>query len=157
MIKRWAIFLYEVVSHAILFLTFLYATGNLVVPATMDGQPPLPFWEALTVNFGLLSLFAVLHSVMARSAFKRHWTRIVPREAERSTYLLLLSACLIALFALWQPLGGVIWSRQNPVGQAALYALFAAWGLVLVSTFMISHLRPVRPTPRSDTDPEVPL
>jgi protein-S-isoprenylcysteine O-methyltransferase Ste14 len=92
----------------------------------------------------LLSLFAVLHSVVARPAFKRHWTRIVPREAERSTCVLLSSACLIALFALWQPLGGAVWSAQNPVVHAALYALFAAWGLVLFSTFMINHSRPVR-------------
>jgi hypothetical protein len=140
MIKRLAILLYGVVSHAIFFLTFLYAIGfigNSVVPVTMYGQPALPFWQALVVNLGLLSLFAVLHSVMAR-------TRIVPREVERSTHVLFASACLITLFALWQPLRGVVWNAQDPV-QSALYALFAlAWGLVLVSTFMINHFRPVR-------------
>jgi hypothetical protein len=144
MIRRLAILLYRVVSYAIFFLTFLYASGNLVVPETMDGQPALPFRQALIVNLGLLSLFAVLHSVMTRPAFKRRWTRIVPQEAERSTYVLFASVCLIALFALWQPLGGVVWGVQDPV-QAALYALFAlAWGLVLVSTFLISHFRSVR-------------
>ena len=143
MIKRIAIFLYGVASYAIFFLTFLYAIGfigNLVVPVTMDGPPALPFWQALAVNLGLLSLFAVQHSVMARPAFKRRWTQIVPQPAERSTYVLFSSACLIALFAFWQPLGGVVWSVQDPVGQTALYALFAlGWGLVLVSTFLINH------------------
>ena len=137
MIKRLAIFCTSR-SDAIFFLTFLYAIGfigNSVVPVTVDGQPALPFWQALVVNLGLLSLFAVLQSVMAR-------TRIVPRGAERSTYVLFASACLIALFALWQPLRGVVWSTQDPV-QSALYALFAlAWGLVLVSTFLINHFRP---------------
>ena len=143
MIKRIAIFMYGVVSYAIFFLTFLYAigfVGNLVVPVTMDGPAALPFWQALAVDLGLLALFAVQHSLMARPAFKRQWTRIVPQEAERSTYVLLSSVCLIALFAFWQPLGGVVWSVQDPVGRAVLYALFAlGWGLVLVSTFLINH------------------
>ena len=143
MTKRLAIFLYGVASYAIFFLTFLYAigfVGNLAVPVTMDGEPALSFWQALAVNLGLLSLFAVQHSVMARPAFKRRWTRIVPEAAERSTYVLLSSVCLIVLFALWQPLGGVVWSVQDPVGRMALYALFAlGWGLVLVSTLLINH------------------
>jgi protein-S-isoprenylcysteine O-methyltransferase Ste14 len=143
MIKRIAIFVYGVVSYAIFFLTFLYAigfVGNLAVPVTMDGPPALPFWQALAVDLGLLALFAVQHSVMARPAFKRQCTRIVAREAERSTYVLFSSVCLIVLFAFWQPLGGVVWSVQEPVGRGVLYALFAlGWGLVLVSTFLINH------------------
>src|SRR5690606_5677479 len=117
MFKRASIFLYGVVAYAVFFATFLYAigfVGNLAVPVTMDGEPTLPFWQALAVNLGLLSLFAVQHSVMARPAFKRRWTRIVPDEAERSTYVLLSSVCLIVLFAFWQPLGGVVWSVQDP-------------------------------------------
>ncbi len=95
---------------------------------------------ALLIDAGLLGLFAIQHSVMARPAFKRWWTRIIPQEAERSTYTLLSSVALIVLFAFWQPLGGVVWQVESPIGQALLYAGCAfGWGLVLVSTFLINH------------------
>jgi methanethiol S-methyltransferase len=34
----------------------------------------VPFAQALIVNLGLMALFAVQHSVMARKEFKRWWT-----------------------------------------------------------------------------------
>jgi protein-S-isoprenylcysteine O-methyltransferase Ste14 len=143
MTRRIAIFLYGLACYAIFFATFLYAIGfigNFAVPRTIDGEPRLPFGQALAIDLALLALFAVQHSVMARPGFKRRWTRIVPAAAERSTYVLLSSVCLIVLFALWQPLGGVVWSVQDPIGRALLYGLFAlGWAIVLISTFLISH------------------
>jgi protein-S-isoprenylcysteine O-methyltransferase Ste14 len=77
---------------------------------------------------------------MARPAFKRWWTRVVPEAAERSTYVLFSSLALILLFWGWQPMGAVVWDIQDPVGRAIAYALFAfGWGLVLVTTFLINH------------------
>lgn len=141
--KRTLIFGYGVVSYAIFFVTFLYAIGfigNMVVPKTLDGEPTMGFWPALGVNLGLLTIFALQHSVMARPAFKRWWTQYVPKPAERSTYVLASSLALIALFVFWQPLGGVVWNVENPVGQGVLWTLFAAgWLLVLVATFLINH------------------
>jgi protein-S-isoprenylcysteine O-methyltransferase Ste14 len=141
--KRWSIFIYGVVSYAIFFATFLYAigfVGNLYVPKSMDAAPSMPFGMALLIDAGLLGLFAIQHSVMARPAFKRWWTRIIPQEAERSTYTLLSSVALIVMFAFWQPLGGAVWQVESTIGQALLYAGFAfGWLLVLVSTFLINH------------------
>ncbi|HXH01880.1 MAG TPA: isoprenylcysteine carboxylmethyltransferase family protein [Candidatus Competibacteraceae bacterium] len=143
MIKRIAIFAYGAACYAVFFATFLYAigfVGNILVPKAIDSAPTRPFFEALLIDLGLLALFAVQHSVMARPAFKRWWTRIVPESAERSTYVLLASLALIVLFMFWEPLGGEVWNVQNPVGQAVLYGLSAlGWGLVLVSTFLINH------------------
>lgn len=141
--KRLAIFVYGVVSYAIFFATFLYAigfVGNLWVPKSMDSVREASFGVALLTNLALLGVFAIQHSVMARPAFKRWWTRIIPQEAERSTYTLLSSLALIAMFAFWEPMGGIVWNVTSPVGQSVLYALFAfGWLLVLVSTFLINH------------------
>lgn len=134
---------YGLLSYAIFFLTFLYAIGfmgNLGVPKTLDGPPAEPWPVALGIDLVLLGAFAVQHSVMARPGFKQLLSRVVPRPAERSTYVLASSLALILLFWQWRPLGGVVWDVQNPLGRAALWAGFAfGWGLVLVSTFVINH------------------
>ncbi len=141
--KRWSIFLYGVASYAIFFATFLYAIGfigNLWVPKSIDSARDTSLGIALLINAGLLGLFAIQHSVMARPAFKRWWTRIIPQEAERSTYTLLSSLALIALFAFWEPMGGIVWSVEPPVARALIYGAYAfGWLLVLVSTFLINH------------------
>ena len=141
--SRVIAFVYGVVSYAVFFGTFLYAAGfigNLVVPKTLDGTPVGSLGTSFLIDLGLLGLFAVQHSVMARPAFKRMWTRIVPEPVERSTYVLASSLALIVLFWLWRPLGGVVWDVQNPVGRGLLHAGFAfGWLLVLVSTFLINH------------------
>ena len=143
MFKRIAFFIYGSISYLIFFGTFLYAIGfigNFGVPRTLDGVPGKPLAVALLINVGLLTLFAVQHSVMARKWFKEWWTRIVPTPLERSTYVLFSSLALILLFWLWQPLGGVVWSIEDPVGTIVLRVLFGfGWALVLVSTFLINH------------------
>jgi methanethiol S-methyltransferase len=141
--QRAGVLLYGVVSYAIFFATFCYAAGfvgNFLVPKSMDSAPANPLGFALAINAGLLGLFAVQHSVMARPFFKRWLTRFVPEAAERSTYVLLSSLALILLFWLWQPLGGVLWAVRHPLGAGLLHAGFAfGWLLVLVTTFLINH------------------
>ena len=143
MLGRISIFLYGVVCYAVFFATFLYAIGfigNLWVPKAIDVAPTVPLATALLTNLGLLGLFAVQHSVMARPAFKRWWTRFVPEAAERSTYVLLSSLALIALFAFWQPMGGVVWAVDSPLARALIHGVYAlGWALILVSTFLINH------------------
>jgi protein-S-isoprenylcysteine O-methyltransferase Ste14 len=143
MFKRICVFVFGVVSYAMFFGTFLYAigfVGDLGVPKSIDAVPEAPLWVALTVNCLLLGAFAVQHSVMARSGFKRWLTRYIPKAAERSTYTLVASLLLIALFAFWEPIGGVIWRVDDPAGRAVLYSLFGfGWALVLVATFLINH------------------
>ncbi|HVP54988.1 MAG TPA: NnrU family protein [Candidatus Eisenbacteria bacterium] len=143
MTKRLTVFAYGVVSYALFFLTYLYAigfVGNMYVPRSMDSPAGAPFGQALLIDTLLLAVFAVQHSVMARPAFKRVLTQIIPEAAERSTYVLLSSLALIALFAYWQPVGGVLWNVSKPIGRDALNSLcFFGFGLVLIATFLINH------------------
>jgi protein-S-isoprenylcysteine O-methyltransferase Ste14 len=143
MIGRLFAFLYGTASYAVFFATFLYAigfVGNLAVPKSMDSPAQDPWQTALLIDLGLLALFALQHSIMARPAFKRVLTRFISPVIERSTYVLASSLALIALFWQWRPLGGIVWNVENEIGVALLYAGFAfGWTLVLVTTFVINH------------------
>jgi len=140
---RIAFFVYGLVCYLVSLGTFLYAVGfigNVGVPVSIDSRPLGPTGVAVATDLGLLLLFALQHSVMARPAFKRWWTRIVPEPIERATYVLASSLALILLFWAWRPLGGVVWDVAAPAARAVLHGLYGmGWGLVLVSTFLINH------------------
>ena len=141
--KRLFAFVYGLAAYSVSFGTTLYAfgfIGNVLVPKTMDSEPQEPWAQALLINLLLLVVFALQHSVMARPAFKRVWTRIVPEPTERSTYVLASSLALMLLFWLWQPMGGMVWNVQDPHGQTLLYILYLlGWMIVFGSTFAIDH------------------
>ncbi len=140
---RLLAFLYGMAAYVLFFLTFLYAigfVGNVAVPKSIDSGGGEFSLESLVIDALLLGLFAVQHSVMARPWFKRAWTRLVPWVVERSTYVVLASACLILLFWQWHAMTGVVWNVENGSGRSVLLALFwVGWLTVLASTFMVSH------------------
>jgi methanethiol S-methyltransferase len=143
MTKRVAFFAYGAVCYFVFLGTFVYAIGfigNIATPTRLDGPATEPLMSAFVINAGLLSLFAVQHSLMARKWFKQRWTRIVPVPIERSTYVLFSSLALILLFWQWRPMGGEVWSVDSGPAALVLRLLFAfGWTLVLVSTFLIDH------------------
>ena len=145
--KKLLIFVYGVVSYLIFFACFLYLIGflsNWLVPKSIDsGEPGSitgPILPALLVNLGLMALFGLQHSIMARPGFKAWWTRIVPKAAERSTYVLLSSLLLILLYWQWRPFPTELWQVDHWLGQAIFWVLMGVGvSLILISSFLINH------------------
>jgi len=136
--------IFSLVAYAIFFATFLYLivfVGDIpMAMRTVDYGPSAPLGTAVVIDIALIALFGIQHSVMARQPFKAWWTRVVPKEAERSVYVLMASAMLLILMSVWRPIEGVVWDVTNPIGAGILWALFfAGWGIVLVSTFLLNH------------------
>jgi protein-S-isoprenylcysteine O-methyltransferase Ste14 len=135
--------LYGFASYAFFFVTFLYALGfveGLVVPKTIDSGATAPMLESVVVNLGLLAVFALQHSIMARPAFKQWWTQWVPKSVERSTYVLFATLALALLCWQWRPMPTVLWSITDPFVAKVLIGLsLFGWLVVLTSTFLINH------------------
>lgn len=133
---------YGLAAYAFFLATFLHAVGFVTGIAglkTIDSGPQASLAETLVVDLLLLAVFAIQHSVMARPAFKRWWTRIVPPALERSTYVVLASACLALLQWQWRPLAQVVWTVDGIAAAVLQVAGAAGWLLVLASTFLINH------------------
>ncbi len=136
-------FIYGIAVYVVFLVTFLYSigfVGNILVPKSIDSGAQGPIGVSVAINVLLLSVFALQHSIMARPAFKRVWTKVIPKAAERSTYILMTCVALILIFAFWQPLPAPVWDASNTATGTALTVLFwVGWLVVLASTFMIDH------------------
>jgi protein-S-isoprenylcysteine O-methyltransferase Ste14 len=142
--SRAATLVFAIACYAIFFATFLYLivfVGDFAVAArTVDVGPQSAPAVAVIVDVILISLFGLQHSAMARPAFKRWWTRIVPPQMERSVYVLSASIMLMILFLGWRPIDTIVWNVTNPIFRDVLWLLFwAGWLTVLISTFLINH------------------
>lgn len=141
--SKVVIFVYGVACYIVFLGSFLYAFGfvaNVAVPKSIDSMPADSFMKALGINVALLAVFALQHSVMARKGFKTMWTRVIPKAAERSTYVLCSSLALILLFWQWRPMGGVVWQMSDPVAVMMMHVIaVAGWLTVLATTFLLNH------------------
>ncbi len=135
--------LYATLAYLGFVGSFAYAVpflGNLGLAHSLDAPARSAPLEALAIDLALLALFAVQHSVMARRSFKAWWTKIVPAEIERSTFVLAASVCLFLLCFYWQPIEGTVWSVTSPAAVTAIQAVFwAGWGVLLLASFLINH------------------
>jgi protein-S-isoprenylcysteine O-methyltransferase Ste14 len=135
--------LYSALVYVLFLGVFLYLIGfveNVLVPKSIDSGTGDSIAGSLLIDAGLLLLFAAQHSIMARPGFKRVWARIVPEEIERSTFVLLASLALALVCWQWRALPQSVWSIEDPIAaKAVLVVSWSGWGLLLLSTFLISH------------------
>jgi protein-S-isoprenylcysteine O-methyltransferase Ste14 len=142
-LPRIAALLYGFGCYLVFLVVFVYLVGfvtSIAVPRSVDRAIEAPLAEAIIVDVALLTVFALQHSVMARPAFKRWWTRYVPAVIERSTYVVLSSAALALVFWQWRAIDVTVWSVGPTPGRLALAMLAAfGWLTALAATFMIDH------------------
>lgn len=133
-----------VICYAAFFAAFLYLIGFAaalpLLPTHVDkGLEGGPI-QAVAIDLGLIALFGLQHSVMARKGFKQAAARIIPPPLERAFYCLATALVLGLLFFAWHPIDGSVWSITNPVGRMVMWALFImGWGVLLTTTFLLNH------------------
>ena len=114
--------------------------AGVVVPRTIDGPHRVGTATAVMVDLGLLLLFALQHSVLARRSAKAWLRRWVPAALERTAYVLATDVCLALLFLLWQPFGGSVWHVTGPAAWLLWGLCAAGWLLAVVATSAIDQL-----------------
>ena len=141
--KRMVFFIYGVVGYLLFLLTFAWLAGfvgNVLVPRSIDSPPSDSVPLSVVIDLGLIFLFGLQHSIMARPAFKLVWTRIVPQPIERSTYVFVSCAMTMLLIWQWRAIDLVAWDVRYPAGRWLLYGFCAAgWLLVPAVSLMIHH------------------
>ncbi len=141
--KKTLILIYGVIAYLMFMAVITYAMGfigNFGLSNTLDSLPNRPLMEALFINLGLLTLFAVQHSGMARKGFKTWIKKYISSAAERSTYVMMSNLAFLSLMVFWEPIGGVIWHVESQLGITALISLYMmGWSLVFISSFLINH------------------
>ena len=143
MLRKSLTLIYGILCYILFFAVFSYAIlfiGNILVTPSLDSPGTTNLIQALVINIGLLGAFALQHSIMARPAFKRAFTKVVPEELERSTYVLAATIILGLILHFWQPLGGILWQLTDPTAIAVVYGLFVlGWVILFLSSFQINH------------------
>lgn len=136
---------YALAAYLIFFAAFVWLilfTGDLpfaptTVDRAIDGSSA---GLAVAIDLGLIALFGLQHSIMARPAFKARWTQFVPASVERAAYVLGASVALILILRFWHTLPGEIWDVRGSAGEPVIWAVFAiGWAILFISTWLINH------------------
>jgi len=143
--KRVLALLYGIICYLVFFATFVWLILFLgdfpnLVPTTVNTGIRGPLGQSFAINIGLIALFGIQHTVMARRSFKEKWTKIVSKPVERSTYVLVSSLAVILLLWYWQPLPETVWDVQATWAVLILdWGFWLGWLILFLSTWMIDH------------------
>ncbi len=142
--KKYFYFLISIVCYLIgtggLFY-FLAWLGDLAPFSELNHAPTMSAGAALAKNMGLMLLFGMQHTLMARKSFKKRWQTVIPQPIERSVYVLFSGLLCLLIAWQWAPLQGWVWHLEpGSVGSIILMSVYAL-GIVflLASSFLINH------------------
>ncbi|MCB1850518.1 MAG: hypothetical protein KDI83_06995 [Gammaproteobacteria bacterium] len=145
--KKALVLIYGIIGYTlgsaalVSLIAFLFnlMPANPLLP-DLDAEASSTTAVAIGVNIGLMLLFALQHSIMARPAFKQRLVRLLPEAAERSTFMLATAIVTFMIIVLWQPMPGVLWQADDAVLHTSLLAIgLGGWALVFYATFLIDH------------------
>jgi protein-S-isoprenylcysteine O-methyltransferase Ste14 len=132
--------IYAIASYVAFLAVCLWLVAFLLdVGSIRTAETGTPALQAAAIDVLLISLFGLVHSVMARLAFKRQWTRIIPNVAERATYVLQSSVLLAVIMLFWQPIPFVVWNAEGAAELVLLAVFFGGWVLIVIATFALDH------------------
>lgn len=143
---RLVIMIYAGTAYLAFLASFTYFIAwslDLFVPQSIDD--PAAWLRVATPNaavafdLGLILLFGLQHSIMARSGFKDWLARVLPRAAERATFIWFSSLLLALVMLAWQPLPGEVWQVPEAMRVPVTAVNLAGWLLIVAATFMIDH------------------
>ena len=95
-------------------LIFVISLASFVVVYGIVLAAPAPETDRaihldIAFDVALFTIFALHHSIMARTGAKAWITRAIPADLERSAYVWISSLLFLAVCWLWRPLPGVAW------------------------------------------------
>jgi methanethiol S-methyltransferase len=101
------------------------------------GRAPWPW--AVLANAALILQFPLAHSVLLTARGGRWLARLIPgphgATLATTTYAIIASAQLLALFALWTPSGIVWWRAEGAAFWAICAAYAASWVILAKASF----------------------
>lgn len=143
MARKSLMLAYALGAYILATANLLYIIGFLAdfgVPKGISDGEPTTCWIAVLIDFSLVSLFGLHHSITARTSFKRWWTKFVPVPIERATYLYMTAAMTALLITLWRPIPVTIWDVQSTWLVASIYVVYlSTWAMMFAATFHFGH------------------
>ena len=122
----------------------LFAAAVLAMIAAMffgmsESFGTVPWPWAMLANAALIAQFPLAHSALLTGPGGRFLARLIPgphgATLATTTYALIASAQLLALFALWTP-SGIVWWRAEGAAFWTICAVYAAsWLLLIKASF----------------------
>lgn len=123
------------------FVAALFTGGRwFVVTLAQPGEPATSLAAALASNVGLFSLFALHHSLLARTRAKVWITRLVPPALERAVYVWIASLLFLAVCLLWRRVPGVLYAVEGPARWALLAVQLCGVGLTIAGARVLDGL-----------------
>ncbi len=116
--------------------------ADILLPVTVStGVVSVSLFSAIAINLGLIALFGIQHSVMARQPVKLWMNRVLPAALNRAMFVLMSSVCLGLMILAWQPVEGILWQSDSKSLTTVIYAIQGfGWLFMFTATLLIDHL-----------------